>query len=657
MQQLDQDSLPLPLKSLSAEQKVHMRSVFETHPDHSYNADIIRDSEDLASKSINQFTERSKKSLNDLRSVLAANALETLRNNMYKRLFFLEAPTGSGKTNISMLLLHHLFKEDPSIERVFYVFPFTTLADQTIGEFKDRFGLSNQDVTALHSKAFHTYTKNTEDESDADYGDHKTFYLQDLFGNEAITLTSHVTFWNMLKSSRKQDIYRFCQLTNSVVIFDEIQAYPPEHWDKINFFLEEASEKLNMRCIVMSATLPDIGKLTMNDDKGDIYTRLISEEKRDQFFTNPNFGNRVEMISEEGRLFDGSVEALADFITKETRQCVSEDKWNGIRVIVECIKKATATNLYQEIQKSDYWDDFDLLSGTILEPERHTILNKLKEEKKENEKYILVTTQVVEAGVNIDMDIGFKDSSLLDSDEQLAGRINRNAADQPSKLFLFNFDDAKHIYRNDQRLKVPKEQPGITEKFRKQKDFKSYYHYVLNQINTLNEIDVIGGLKDYKQHFNNLDYNSVHNRFKIIDSDTIPVFIPLSFHLTEELGYDDQISATISELELQFDLTEGNELSGEKVWRAFRSVSKAETDFIIQSKQIKQLLPLVNLFTFPVYNDSKLVSQLREFSHHEEDTVDRSSRGYIYLHRWDEVYDKKEGLTLNEETMDACRIM
>lgn len=68
-----------------------------------------------------------------------------------------------------------------------------------------------------------------------------------------------------------------------------------------------------------------------------------------------------------------------------------------------------------------FFDEVFLLSGTILEPRRREIINELKNPLSRKKNILLITTQVVEAGVDIDMDLGFKNISLIDSDEQLAG--------------------------------------------------------------------------------------------------------------------------------------------------------------------------------------------------------------------------------------------
>src|SRR5690606_25518406 len=77
----------------------------------------------------------------------------------------------------------------------------------------------------------------------------------------------------------------------------------------------------------------------------------------------------------------------------------------------------------------------------------------LKTKDIQNRSILLITTQVVEAGVDIDMDMGFKNRSIIDSEEQLAGRVNRNVKKQGCTVYLFDLDDASIIYGQDRRFR------------------------------------------------------------------------------------------------------------------------------------------------------------------------------------------------------------
>src|SRR5690606_3354322 len=79
------------------------------------------------------YKDQSNSNLNILRKCLAVEVIENIRENCNKNLFYIEAPTGSGKTNLSMLVIAELLRNDyrNKLSKIFYVFPFTTLITQT----------------------------------------------------------------------------------------------------------------------------------------------------------------------------------------------------------------------------------------------------------------------------------------------------------------------------------------------------------------------------------------------------------------------------------------------------------------------------------------------------------------------------------------------
>ncbi|MCB9001307.1 MAG: DEAD/DEAH box helicase [Bacteroidales bacterium] len=120
-----------------------------------------------------------------------------MKKNTDKNLFYIEAPTGGGKTNVSMLALTELLKTDNSLQKVFYVFPFTTLITQTYQSLKDTLGLSDSELAEVHSKAAIQTGK---------YENDYLNYLDGLFMNYPITLLSHIRFFDVLKTNEKEII-------------------------------------------------------------------------------------------------------------------------------------------------------------------------------------------------------------------------------------------------------------------------------------------------------------------------------------------------------------------------------------------------------------------------------------------------------------------
>jgi len=507
--------------------------------------------EDFKSFKILEEETPSRENLNELRNKLFVELKENLRKNITKNLFYIEAPTGAGKTNLSVMSAVEILKEDKSIKKIFYVFPFTTLITQTYDSIKNVLNLNNSEIVQLHSKA--KYNDKQEIAKDGVYGDEKSNFLDNQFMNYPITLFSHVKFFNVLTGVSKDDNYIFHRLANSIVIIDEIQTYSPDLWSKIVYMLDSFATKFNIKFIVMSATLPKVGDIIDSE-----FTFLVSNKQ--SYFSNPNFGDRVDIFTEKKKYKEPK--SIYGRVLDESKayQKISENQ--KVKTIIEFITKKGADEFYQEaVEKNKkFFDEIFILSGTILEPRRREIIDYLKNEKDKN--VLLVTTQVVEAGVDIDMDIGFKERSLVDSDEQLAGRINRNSSKEDNKLFLFEMENpkAKFVYKGDKRLGV--EEGDVLDT----KDFDNYYNQVLKKLKVINNSDFIENLNSYKDHIKNLRFSETH--IKIIDMESVSVFVPWCDEAVE-------------------------------VWNSYKKlVQNSELDFTTKQIQLKTLASELSKYTF-----------------------------------------------------------
>lgn len=147
----------------------------------------------------------------------------------------------------------------PEIQKVFYVFPYTTLITQTNQTLKNALGLTSTELAELHSKA--GFNEKTEEREDGLYADKKQDYIDRLFALFPVCVMSHVKFFDMLKTNRKEANYLLHRLANAVVVIDELQTYNPLLWDKMYYLIEHYARFFQVRFILMSATLPKIGKL------------------------------------------------------------------------------------------------------------------------------------------------------------------------------------------------------------------------------------------------------------------------------------------------------------------------------------------------------------------------------------------------------------
>jgi CRISPR-associated endonuclease/helicase Cas3 len=224
--------------------------------------------------------------INNLRNEIFVEANNNLLQNINKQIFYLEAPTGSGKTLISINLALQLLNREDKLNKLFYIFPFNTLVEQTKKVFDDIFK-DQVDISVINSIT-PIQEKNQEDiETNYDQ-----LYINRLFFNSPIVITTHIALFNILFGTTKEDNFPLWQLANSVIILDEIQSYNNQLWWYMVEFFDKYAKYLNIKIIIMSATLPKLDQL-LNKQSNNFVDLL--KHKRNDFFYNPYFKNRVHI--------------------------------------------------------------------------------------------------------------------------------------------------------------------------------------------------------------------------------------------------------------------------------------------------------------------------------------------------------------------------
>lgn len=607
--------------------------------------------DELETLSLEKPTEKSNQNLNLLRQQMATEAIRNIRENHEKRIFYLEAPTGGGKTNISMLLALELLKQNSELNKVYYVFPFTTLIDQTFQSIQQSLNLSDKEIVALHSKAS---IKN--DQEDDEYGVSKKNYINRLFVNYPFCLLSHVRFFEILKTNFKETNYLLHRLANSVVVIDELQTFNPKHWDKVMYFIKKYADAYNIRFIIMSATLPKIGNLKIDGLQKEDIAYLLPNAKED-YFQNINFAGRVNF---DFSLLPHKIELpdLAQKVLEESKIYAEIDggkakPQNSVYTIIEFIFKRTATRFKAEIENihDDFFDEIFVLSGTILHHRRRHIINFLKRAENRQKRILLITTQVVEAGVDIDMDLGFKDTSLLDSDEQLAGRINRNVNKERCKLFLFHHNPESIVYKDDLRLEMTKKElkQKDKEEILTTKNFDLLYQKVLDFKDERNQNQNFAGLNQYTNLIKDLQFRSVSDEFKLIEQENFSLYIPLQIPIEVDGENELDKEAIFSKRELKtlevngIFLDVNDKICGKQVFDLYLSIIHSNQSFTDRKIELKELQPILSKFVISVFATNKLKMQLTTFS-----DDDKSEFGYLYMRDYEKFYKEESGIDENE---------
>lgn len=505
--------------------------------------------------------------INKLRNEMFEEAQNNLLLNLDKNIFYLEAPTGSGKTITSINLALQLLTRNEQLNKLFYIFPFNTLVEQTKNVFDEIFQ-NELKIEVINSITPITVDERNQEDEESKY---QKSYINRLFFHSPAIITTHVALFNILFGTSKEDNFPLWQLANSVIILDEIQSYNNHLWWYMVEFFDKYATLLNIKIIIMSATLP---KLDFFLEKKDNFVALIGDEKRKSLFGDDLFKRRVAM---DFSLLDEemSIEKLVEILCTQPK-----DK----KILFEFIKKQSAREFYNAIK--DEFENVYELSGDDNKAYRQYVINKSK-----NETLIIVATQVIEAGVDIDMDIGFKDISTIDSEEQFMGRINRSCL-REGVVYFFNLDPVENIYRGDNRLGLDLAQ----QKYRdilQNKEFDSYYKEVLENIKRQGDRFQDGLMTNYDNFaelIKKLNYKEISKTMMLINSQNFTLYFPFQIDLSIYEGVKEFVGLD------EVFLSDGK-LDGQKVWDEFMALNEI-SQFAKKEVMRAKINSLMQFFTF-----------------------------------------------------------
>ena len=508
--------------------------------------------------------------INNFRTKIFLEAEKNLEKNKENNIFFLEAPTGSGKSNTALNLSLKLL--DKGRRKIFYVYPFNTLVEQNMNTLKNIFGNNKEaikNITVVNSITALT-NKNSRDIPIEEYSD---ILMDRQFLNYPFIVTTHVGIFNTLIGNTKEDCMPFYQLTNSVIVFDEIQAYKNTIWTEIIKILNSYAKLLNIKIIIMSATLPNLSYLLDEEEKNNI-SKLI--KNRDEYFNNTIFKNRVEVN------YDLLSEQKIEY--EELLQHIIENSLNSQKILIEFISKNDAKKFYEFCENNEDLNvDYEILilTGEDNKARRNSIIKKINSKDK---KIILISTQLIEAGVDIDVDAGYKNISGLDNEEQFLGRINRSCK-KSGKAYFFYLTDAKKVYKNS--IIIENKLNLFSDEMRdvlENKNFDVFYSKVLEILK-----------RKAKEKINNDNFETIifNKKFRLLKE---------RMQLIEE--QDDKKTYFFNRTLTDEEIEEiGENIDGSEVWERYVDILKEEN----YAKKIVELSKIREKMMYFLYEVKKNV--------------------------------------------------
>lgn len=360
--------------------------------------------------------------INDLRTEMlkeaSLNLTTSLKSDKNKRIFYLNMPTGGGKTNTSMKLALETLKI-LDVNRIIYAMPFINIIEQNYDIIKNNFGLNEEkgEIRKIYSASETFFSEGpAEDKSE--------IIMKDDFFDYPVICTTFVSLFNSIVKNKKRYKYSLQALTNSVIILDEIQSLPLKNWTSLYYLINEISKNYNINFIIMSATLPKFDDLKISQKVKFNYETVNLINKPEKYFSHPLFnrtkieGNITELDADESFEFSEYFERILkeNFQKGFTKGLIVLNTIKISKKVYDCLNKL----------KNDYGFDIDLLNSTIIPTEKSKIIYKISELGKNGGRYLLVSTQSIEAGVDVSFDFVVRDFATLDSIEQVRGRCNRS---------------------------------------------------------------------------------------------------------------------------------------------------------------------------------------------------------------------------------------
>ena len=351
--------------------------------------------------------EKLKKSeLDGLRTEFQNKALSN--HNYSSSVSILQAPTGIGKTKLFLDMIPE-YRKEQSFERVYYFSPLLALTRGFIKELKKVITKTDQAQVLDYNHAFASTIDTDEKSTQLDEWRFETESF-----NEPFIITTMQRFLMTLYSNSNSDKLKFISFKKSLFILDEVQTIPKFLLPNILCLLDKLCKKMNSKAILLSATIPH-------------------ELKNSEFpITKPSDDLKNEYMEKTKKHIEFSQKLILPEISSIKKP-----------ILVMNNTRAKATKVYNDA-KEKYGDKIKIvyLSSGIRKCTREEQIENLGEGT--DEPLVVVSTQVMEAGVDVSFSKMFREIAPLDNIIQAMGRLDREgeaSANTPSTLTVFETDN------------------------------------------------------------------------------------------------------------------------------------------------------------------------------------------------------------------------
>jgi CRISPR-associated endonuclease/helicase Cas3 len=438
--------------------------------------------------------------INEIRAEILSKSIKAAENK--SGFFQLTVPTGGGKTLSSMAFaLNHAIKNN--LDRIIYVIPYTSIIEQNAKVFRTAFGNLSDAVIEHHSNFDEVKISMNEDEEEI-----QAWELSTENWDAPVIITTTVQFFESLFSHRPSKCRKLHNIAKSVVILDEAQMLPISMLYPSLRALEELTLCYKTTVLLCTATQPAFEKrenfkgITLKSN-----SEIIGEPKDVEKLYNDL--KRVEVTKLNEKVSD---ESIKEKIEKENQILCVVNTRGRARHIFELLKQDEVKNIFH-------------LSANMCPEHRSQKINEIEKHLKQKNLCRVVSTQVIEAGVDIDFPVVYREIAGVDSIAQAAGRCNREGKLQKGKVFIFEAEDGTPKLFSQQA-------DSAKEVFRNYEDalsleaIKAYFElHFWKKGDSLDSKKILEKISEEARMLN-FPFREISSEFKVIDDYSIPVLIP-----------------------------------------------------------------------------------------------------------------------------------
>lgn len=440
-----------------------------------------------------------KTNLQKYRSKLQNQVYENI--NKKAHIYIMNMPTGSGKTLCSMkFALEKAIKENK--KRIIYVIPYNSIIEQTAEIFESIFGEYGEILRHQSTFTYEDYNVKNED-----YKEVIKFATENW--DAQIIITTTVQFFESIYSNKRSKLRKLHNMSDSIIIFDEVHTMPENYLQPCLESISYITKYLNSEAVFLTATMPNFKELIEKYALKSInITNLINDKSLFQYFKKCNYKN-IGVLSGEN---------------------IIEKSYNYPTSLIIVNKRKTARELYNMCQGKKYH-----LSTYMTGFDRNRVINEIKYEiKKLEEEYpnfenvpnerkiTVISTSLIEAGVDMDFYAVFRELSGVDNILQAGGRCNREGKRNLGDVFIFEMDTYKTKTSKDIRPEITR---GLLKKYTDISVSESIDEYYEKLFFIKRDNITKNSMYQYSKELSSLPFREYSENFEIIDNKTISIVV------------------------------------------------------------------------------------------------------------------------------------